>query len=134
MSRLAVTSTYVGHVLPALLIVGLGMGFIFGAAMNVATAGADPADAGVASALPNVAQQVGGALGPALLNTIATSAATAFLAGKALNPEVQALASVHGDRTAFTVVYIILFASAVISFFVLPRGPVAMSSGPAAIG
>jgi EmrB/QacA subfamily drug resistance transporter len=134
MARLTVASTYVGHVLPSLLVVGLGMGFIFGAAMNVATAGADPVDAGVASALPNVAQQVGGALGPALLNTIATSAATSYLAGRALSPHVQALASVHGDRTAFTVVYIILFASAVISFFVLPRGAVAIAEGPPALG
>ena len=122
MSRLAVPSSYAGHVLPSLLVVGLGMGFIFGAAMNVATAGADPLDAGVASALPNVAQQIGGALGPALLNTIATSAAASYLAGRAVTPAPEALASVHGDRMAFTVVYIILFASAVVSFFVLPRG------------
>ncbi|MCU1492059.1 MAG: Drug resistance protein [Acidimicrobiaceae bacterium] len=132
MSQIAVHSTYVADVLPGLLIVGFGMGLVFGAAMNVATAGADPADAGVASALPNVAQQVGGALGPALLNTIAASATASFLLDRPHpSTEVLATASVHGDTTAFTVVYVILFASAVISWLVLPAGPIEAAEGPA---
>ena len=125
MSGFTVSSRYVSDVLPALLVVGGGMGLIFGAAMNVATAGAADEDAGVASALPNVAQQIGGALGPALLNTIATTATAAMLAGRKVTPQLAAVASVHGDTTAFRVVYLILFASAVVCFFVLPKGRIA---------
>ncbi len=122
MSRFSVASTYPAHVLPALIVTGLGLGAVFGAAMNVATAGANAADAGVASALPNVAQQVGGALGPALLNTIAASAAASFIGARRPTPALLAAASVHGDTRAFTVVYAILFASALVSFLVLPKG------------
>ena len=122
MSGISVSSVYASDVLPPLLVVGLGMGSVFGAAMNVATAGASVEDAGVASALPNVAQQIGGALGPALLNTIFTSAAANYLAGRHPTPALEALASVHGDTTAFVVVYFILFASAALSAFVLPGG------------
>ncbi len=127
MSGFTVTSGYGDSVLPSLLVVGAGLGLIFGATMNVATAGAAPEDAGVASALPNVAQQIGGALGPALLNTIATTATASMLAGQRVTPRLLAVASVHGDVTAFRVVYVILFASAVVSFLILPRGRAAVA-------
>ncbi len=133
MSGISVSSTYATDVLPPLLVVGLGMGSVFGAAMNVATAGASVEDAGVASALPNVAQQIGGALGPALLNTIFTSAAASYLAGRRPTPALEALASVHGDTTAFVVVYFILFASAALSAFVLPGGRIEASHKTIAI-
>jgi EmrB/QacA subfamily drug resistance transporter len=123
LSHITVAGDYATQVLPALIVTGVGMGLIFSAAMNAATAGAEPRDAGVASALPNVAQQVGGALGPALLNTIATSAARSYRPLHPMNAiAAQAAASVHGDTTAFVVVYLILFASAVITFSVLRKG------------
>jgi EmrB/QacA subfamily drug resistance transporter len=124
MSHISVFGGYTTHVMPALVVTGLGMGLIFSAAMNVATAGAASHDAGVASALPNVAQQVGGALGPALLNTIATSAALHFtpvIAGASARV-IEGAKAVHGDTTAFTVVYLILFASAIICGLVLKGG------------
>jgi MFS family permease len=130
MSRITVAGNYAGQVLPALIITGLGMGLIFAASMNVATAGADPGDAGVASALPNVGQQVGGALGPALLNTIATSAALHFRPAVPMTPALaQASAAVHGDQVAFTVVYIIFFAAAVITAAILRSGKVQAPAG-----
>ncbi|HET9092208.1 MAG TPA: MFS transporter [Acidimicrobiales bacterium] len=135
MAQISTTSGYVDHVLPALIVTGLGMGLIFSAAMNVATAGAAEGDAGVASALPNVAQQIGGALGPALLNTIATSAALSYRPSSPMSPaEIQQAAAVHGDVTAFTVVYIVLFASAVITAFVLRGGRYDAQPGPMHIG
>ncbi|MDT0452284.1 MFS transporter [Streptomyces hesseae] len=66
---------YASHVLPSEILVGLGMGLIFMPVVNVATSGVAPRDSGVASATVNTAQQVGGSIGTALLNTIATSVA-----------------------------------------------------------
>ena len=54
-----------------MLLLGLGMGTAFMPAMSLATHGVEPRDAGVASAMVNTSQQVGGAIGTALLNTIA---------------------------------------------------------------
>jgi len=67
----------------------------------VNTRGVDPGDAGVASATVNTVQQVGGPLGTALLNTVATSATTTFLAGNAASPAIVVDAAVRGYTTAF---------------------------------
>ncbi|MBF8189631.1 MFS transporter [Nonomuraea sp. K274] len=67
-------STYPLGILPGLLITGAGFGLVFGPAMNLATSGVEPNDAGAASAMVNAGQQIGAALGTALLNTIALNA------------------------------------------------------------
>jgi hypothetical protein len=77
------------------------MGFVIAPAMNVATMGVRPADAGVASATVNTSQQVGGSIGIALLSSLATSAATRFLTGRHPAQLVQAQAQLHGYTTAF---------------------------------
>ncbi|MBB4891952.1 EmrB/QacA subfamily drug resistance transporter [Streptomyces olivoverticillatus] len=77
---LPVEAAYASHVLPAELLVGLGMGLIFMPVMATATAGVAPRDSGVTSATVNTAQQVGGSIGTALLNTIATSASATYIA------------------------------------------------------
>src|SRR6185312_15798890 len=73
-----VHSSYATDVLPGLLVIGLGLGLIFAPAMDTATRGVDGPDAGVASALVNTGQQVGGSIGTALLSTLAASAAGAY--------------------------------------------------------
>ncbi|MBV9414443.1 MAG: MFS transporter, partial [Solirubrobacterales bacterium] len=100
LAQLGVHSSYAGHILPALLMIGLGLGLIFAPAINTATLGVTQADAGVASATVNSCQQVGGWSGAAFLNTIATTAVTSYLAGKALTPLVAAQAAVHGYTVA----------------------------------
>ncbi|MEV4504775.1 MFS transporter [Streptomyces klenkii] len=77
---LPVEPAYVSHVLPAELLVGLGMGLIFMPVMATATSGVAPHDSGVTSATVNTAQQVGGSIGTALLNTIATSTSATYVA------------------------------------------------------
>lgn len=137
LSHMTVDSAYAVDILPGLVVTGVGMGFIFAAAMNTATAGADRSVAGVASALPNVAQQIGGALGPALLNTIATTSAASFHPSASLRPGVAAaVAQVHGYDTAITVVYVILFAAAVVTGLVLRGGKPApgVVDAPMAVG
>ncbi len=64
---------YLVHVLPALVILGLGIGGSFPALMALAMAGAGPEDAGLASGLVNTTAQVGGALGLAVLATVAST-------------------------------------------------------------
>jgi EmrB/QacA subfamily drug resistance transporter len=94
-------TAYASHVLPGLLIMGAGMGLVFSSAMATATFGVDPKDAGVASAMVNTMQQVGGSIGTALLSTIAASATTTALAGQVPSQDVLSAAAVHGYTTAF---------------------------------
>ena len=78
-TTLDVHSTYVSIVLPAEVIVSLGMGMSFVAMSSTALFGVNPEDAGVASALVNATQQTGGSMGAALINTIATTATASYL-------------------------------------------------------
>jgi EmrB/QacA subfamily drug resistance transporter len=97
-------SSYATHVLPGLLIMGLGLGLVFAPAMSSATLGVEPSDAGVASATVNTMQQIGGSIGTALLSTLAASATTHAItdAGPAAaSKAVVAQAAIHGYTTAF---------------------------------
>jgi EmrB/QacA subfamily drug resistance transporter len=101
LTGIGVDSSYVTHVLPALLLMGVGFGLIFAPAMSGATLGVAPQDAGVASAMVNTMQQIGGSIGTALLSTLAASATTSFLDGRTPTPDLAAQAAVHGYTTAF---------------------------------
>src|SRR5947208_408936 len=79
LTRLTVTSSYPAAMLGPLLILGLGLGLIFAPAISLGTARLRGQDTGVGSALVNTTQQVGGAVGIALLSTLAASAATSYL-------------------------------------------------------
>ena len=79
--RLEPDSSYVGVILPSLALVALGMGFTFVALTSAAVAGVPQEDAGVASALLNAGQQVGGALGLAILAAVSTARTEAILPG-----------------------------------------------------
>ncbi|MFF7680946.1 MFS transporter [Actinacidiphila glaucinigra] len=97
LTRLQVHTSYWGIVLPGLVLLGLGMGAAFMPAMSLSTNGVQPRDAGVASAMANTSQQVGGAIGTALLNTIAASATAGYLATHVGRSRlVQAQSLVHG--------------------------------------
>jgi EmrB/QacA subfamily drug resistance transporter len=123
LAQLGPRSTYGSGVVPGLLVIGLGLGLVFGSAMNVATSGTGDADAGVASALPNIGQQVGGSIGTALLNTLAASATTAYLVGHGSSRLAQAAASVHGDDVAFWVAAGIFAAGALVAGLLFRSGP-----------
>jgi EmrB/QacA subfamily drug resistance transporter len=101
LTRLTPTSSYAGDVLPSLLVLGLGMGAIFAPAFGTATLGVDRTEAGVASAMVNTSQQVGGSVGTALLSTLFASSAAAFARTHPTEHGLQAAASVHGYTTAF---------------------------------
>jgi EmrB/QacA subfamily drug resistance transporter len=79
LTRLEIDSSYPALLLPAMLLLGLGMGTAFMPAMSLSTQGVQARDAGVASAMVNTSQQVGGAIGTALLNTVAASATASYI-------------------------------------------------------
>ena len=103
LTSIGVDTSYAGHVLPGIMIIGAGLGLVFSAAMATATFGVEPHDAGVASAMVNTTQQIGGSIGTALLSTLAASAVTSSLASIPGTPDPAALATaaVHGYTTAF---------------------------------
>jgi len=74
--RLGVGGSYVGDLLPALIPLSIGMGLTFVPLTLIATSGVDRGDAGLASGLLNTSQQVGGALGLAILSTLAANRIT----------------------------------------------------------
>ena len=96
------------------LLFGFGTGMILPVAMNYATRGVDPGDAGVASATVNASQQIGSSIGVALLNTIATSATVDYLASHGRGPAVAKQALVEGFGTGSAWAAGILVAGALI--------------------
>jgi len=120
LTQVTVTSSYVSGVLPALLILGLGLGLIFSQAINTATAGVAREDSGVASALVNTMQQVGGSIGTAALSTIALSATATYLIGHDAGPQAQAIAATYGYTIAFGVSAGLLVIGFILAIVLLP--------------
>ena len=98
---------------------------------GAATYGTGAADAGVASALVNTNQQIGGSIGTALLNTIAASALASYVLAHGRGPLVLAQAAVHSYVVGFWVSAAILAGSAVVCAPVLPSGTLAPAADPA---
>jgi EmrB/QacA subfamily drug resistance transporter len=133
LSRITPGAGYAAHVLPALPLVGLGFGLIFAPAINTATAGVAPSDAGIASAMVNTMQQVGGSVGTALLSTIAASATLAY--SKTHHGTTAAVnAAVHGYSVAFMISGSVFFFGAILLFSLIePRRAAAPTAEPAAV-
>ncbi len=126
LTQIEVGSSYALHVLPALVVLGLGMGMTFMPAMATATLGVAARDAGVASATVNTAQQVGGSIGIALLNTVATSATTSYLTTHgADSPVAVAIGTVHGFSVATWYAAGFLLLAAVVAALVISARPTA---------
>ncbi len=100
LTQLTPDASYVGHILPTELLLGLGLGIAMVPAISTATSRAEPRDAGVTSAATNTSQQVGASIGTALLNTIAATATASYLATHARVPGIEAQATVHGFAVA----------------------------------
>jgi EmrB/QacA subfamily drug resistance transporter len=122
LTGISVNSSFASHVLPATMLVGVGLGAVFATGMSLATLGVEAEDAGVASAAVNTMQQVGGSVGTALLNTLAASAAASFAAAHLANPAVQQLSAVHSYVVAFWWSAAIFAVGAVLTALLLRRG------------
>jgi EmrB/QacA subfamily drug resistance transporter len=110
LTRIGVDTGFWSHVFPAELVISFGIGLTFGPMSSTALVGVADHDAGVASALINTTQQIGGSLGTALLNTIFTSVVAGYitshqasLTSRAQLPALQGVATVHGYTVAFWV-------------------------------
>jgi EmrB/QacA subfamily drug resistance transporter len=140
LTRLTVDSSYWALVMPATVLLGVGMGAAFMPAMTLATRGIRPQDAGVASAMVNTSQQVGGSIGTALLNTIAAGATAGWIATHASDAGADpAQAAVHGYVTAFWwATAIMLLAALIVAVLVrtddrgasIPAAGAADANGP----
>ncbi|ANH91991.1 MULTISPECIES: MFS transporter [unclassified Streptomyces] len=130
LTQLKTDTSYPALLLPAMLLLGLGMGTAFMPAMSLSAQGVEPRDAGVASAMVNTSQQVGGAIGTALLNTIASSATASYIkdhigAAGGARPQqqlVQVQGLVHGYTSAIWFAVGILVLAAVIALTFVNAG------------
>jgi EmrB/QacA subfamily drug resistance transporter len=102
-TQLTPDSGYMTLVLPAEILASLGLGVAFVPMSSTALIGVDADDSGVASALVNTTQQVGGSLGLALLNTVAASSTASYAVAHGTAPGALATALVHGYTTAFAI-------------------------------
>jgi EmrB/QacA subfamily drug resistance transporter len=126
-TRLPANSDYVDHVLPGLVVLGMGLGLIFAPATASATAAIQHRDAGAASALVNTTQQVGGSMGTALLNTIAVSVSLHAMQhlkspSRLSSKTLATAATLHGYAVAFWWAAGFFGVGAVITFFMLESG------------
>jgi predicted MFS family arabinose efflux permease len=124
-ARIGVNPAYLVHVLPAEIVVSIGIGLVFVTLSSTALLGVADHDAGVASALVNATQQVGGSLGTALLNTVAASATASYLTthAHAIQPGL-----VHGYHVAFLISAAVLAFGAVSSQVLVRAGTQDMQS------
>ena len=122
-SQLTPTSNYLTHIVPSLVLMSVGMAFVFIPLTSTALHAVSHHDTGVASAMINTSQQIGGSLGTALLNTVAATATTNFIASnQKLGEAVQVFGLVHGFDAAFKVGAGLLVAGAVILFLFINIG------------
>jgi EmrB/QacA subfamily drug resistance transporter len=121
--RLQPGGEYVTDFLPGVILASIGMGLTFVPITLIATSGIPDSDAGLASGLYNTSQQVGGALGLAILSTLAVNASDETLAGAGGRPsqEEQAQALVDGFHVAYLGSAVLIAAAAVLILVLLRR-------------
>jgi EmrB/QacA subfamily drug resistance transporter len=143
LTRIGVHTSYAATVLGPLMVTGAGLGLTIPSAINTGTFGVQPSDAGVASATVSTGQQLGGSIGTALLNTIATSAVAAYIVGvaashpaAAAHPSpaairaVLAAAAVHGYTTGFWWTAGIFAGGGIVAGAILRWGPLTRQAQP----
>ena len=123
LTHLSESSTYSGGVLAPLIVLGLGVGMTFAPAITTATAGVPDEDAGVGSAMVNTSQQIGGAIGTAVLSTVFTTALARYGGSHPAGPSTQSQAALHGYSVAFAVACGLFLAGAIVTAMVLREGP-----------
>ena len=111
-----VHASYVSDLLPSMVLLGVGAGLAFPSLMTIAMSSATPEDAGIASGLVNTTQQVGGALGLAVLATLSSTRSSSLLA----NGDSLASSLTNGYHLAFTIGAVLIVVATALAVFVLP--------------
>jgi EmrB/QacA subfamily drug resistance transporter len=119
LSFVTVEGNYALEVLPGVILLGIGLASIFVPLQNVALAGIDEHDAGVASAAVSATQQIGGSIGTALFTALYTAAIASYLESHAQSAAVQLEAFVDGYSVAFACAAGLMLVAAPISFFLI---------------
>jgi predicted MFS family arabinose efflux permease len=116
LARVPVDGSYASDLLPGLLLMSFGMGNTFVPITLIATTNVEERDAGLASGLFNTSQQVGGALGLAVLSTLAADRTASYLSGLGHQPgpQEQAAGLVEGFQVAFTSAAILVTVGAIL--------------------
>ena len=119
LTRVSGNDDYASHVLPAMIVLGAGLGMTFVPITISATSGVAPGDSGLASGLLNTTQQVGGALGLAILSSVSTARVTDALDAGSPLP----VALTHGFKGAFVVAAGLCVVGVVLALAFLPSRP-----------
>lgn len=137
LSGIGVHSSYLGGVLPGLLVMSLGMGVVFVPITSVSLLGVPQDDAGAASAAVNASQQIGGSIGTGLLNSVAISATASYVAshaGKGIPAkQVLAHATVHGYSEGFVTSAALLAGALIIAGLFVNAGTEDLPSDAVAV-
>jgi MFS family permease len=128
-TQVSVGGSYVGDLLPGFLLIGIGLGFSFVPISIAALAGVRDEEQGLASGLINTSQQIGGALGIAVLSTVATSQTTDAIASGTALPN----ALTDGFQTAFFVGVGIAAVGVLASLFLVRDSDIAPVEEPEAV-
>jgi EmrB/QacA subfamily drug resistance transporter len=125
LTRITPETAYATHVVPSLLIMSFGMALVFIPLTSTSLHGISGRDTGVASAMVNTSQQIGGSLGTALLSTIAVTASSNYeKANSVAQGDIVggAFAATHGFTVAFQFSAAFLFIGAIVLFFFINVG------------
>ncbi|GAA4386690.1 MFS transporter [Tsukamurella soli] len=132
LTGIGAASSYSGGVLPALLMIGLGLGSIFGPGQNAATSGVWSHEAGVASAMVNIAQQIGGSIGLAVFSSLSVTTIADYVDTHAATPARPDPATIV-DATlvsyhlVFWVAAALFLGGAVLTGLLFRSGPLAVA-------
>ena len=133
-AQISPQGSYVGTLLPGFLLAGVGLGLAFVPVTIGAMSGVIGRESGVASGLITTTQEIGGALGVAVLSTIGISATSRFIASHAQGRQAALAGLNHGFSVAFWFGALLAFVGAVVSFAAMPKVSVepaaAQSSSP----
>jgi EmrB/QacA subfamily drug resistance transporter len=119
LTQIGAHTSFALHVLPAEILISVGLGLAFVPMSSTALFGVPSHDAGVASATLNATQQIGGSLGTALLNTVFASTTAAYLATRVATPAVKEAAQIHGYVVGFAIGGALLVVAALAALFLI---------------
>ena len=129
LSRITADGSYAGQILPGQIMFGVGVAFVFVPLQNLALAGIQPRDSGVAGAALTATQQIGGSIGIAVFTALYTTAVSGF-GESAMNPFGGLVA---GYSTVFIAAAIVMIVAAPIGFFLVNVSRAQFASGEKAV-